>query len=125
MGGKVVVREEPKEIAQSNGHPIPSLFNSLGIANVKTGDQFTINYSGGIIEASVKRKSGKTETAMMHVKSAGGFSQLTTFDPDQMSKKERNELIKKLKNSGETQQKLGKKFGLSQTMISKIINSDD
>lgn len=102
--------------------PIPSLFDHIGISKVTPSDSFSLTYSDGFLEASVKRQSGKTETAIMHV-NGNGFIQMTSFDPKKMNKSDRNEVIKGLYENGEKQKKLEKKFGLSQAMISKIVNS--
>ena len=91
--------------------------------SVNKNDEFSITYKDGMLEASVKRKSGKVETITQTVGS-GGFSQMTNFNPDDMDIDERNELIKKLyKNGrGESQPAIAKKFGLKQPHISRIVN---
>lgn len=109
-------------IEKKNVHAVPALFEHLGIKNVKSSDRFTISYKDGLLEANVKRKSGQTETVVKYVKGSG-FNQITTFDPELLSKVDRNDLIKMLYSKGETQKDLEKKFGLSQAMISKIVNS--
>ncbi|MFA5171725.1 MAG: hypothetical protein WC426_09165 [Sulfuriferula sp.] len=106
----------------SNNHPVPALFSHLGMPTVKPSDEFTITYKNGMLEASVKRSTGKVETVTRTVGSQG-FSQMTNFDPDEMNSSERNELIKKLHKNGkgEAQSSLGKKFGLTQPQISRIV----
>jgi hypothetical protein len=111
-----------KEIVPVSTNPGPALFEQLGISRVKKSDQFTISYRDGFLEANVKRKSGKTETAVKHVR-GDGFTQLTTFDPEGMDKNERNDLIKNKYAKGHTQSDLAKLFGLSQAMISRIVGS--
>lgn len=101
-------------------HPVPALFDHLGISKIKTTDTFSLIYRDGILEAHVKRQSGKTETAVKSIK-GGGFSQMTTFDPSQMNKSDRNELIRSKYAKGERQAALEKTFGLSQAMISRIV----
>lgn len=109
----------------SHNHPVPALLNHMGISTVKTSDEFTITYKNGILEASVKRKSGKVET-ITQVVGNQGFNQTTNFNPENMSKAERNDLIMKLyKNGkGESQSSLGKKFGLTQPHVGRIVNKN-
>ena len=109
-------------INKQSSHPVPAVFSHLGIEGVNSGDRFSLTYRDGILEAHVKRKSGKVETAMKFVK-GGGFSQMSSFEPEQMSRDDRNTLIKKLYAKGEKQKELEKKFGLTQAMISRIVNS--
>lgn len=107
-----------------NNHPVPALFAHFGVDAVKPSDEFTVTYRDGILEASVKRKSGKVETFSQTVYGSG-FNQMTNFDPEDMGQAERNDLIKKLyKNGrGESQSSLGRKFGLAQPQISRIVRS--
>ena len=107
-----------------NSHPVPALFAHFGVDSVKPSDEFTVTYRDGILEASVKRRSGKIETFSQTV-SGSGFNQMTNFDPSDMGQAERNDLIKKLyKNGrGESQSSLGRKFGLTQAQISRIVRS--
>lgn len=102
-------------------HPVPALFEHLGLGSVKTKDEFTVVYKNGILEANVKRTSGLVQTATRHVK-GGGFRTMTEFDPLLMPKDERDMLIKYKHSKGETQVALAKTFGLSQARVSKIVN---
>lgn len=101
-------------------HPLPATFERLGLRNVKPSDELTLVLRNGILEASVKRKSGLTQTATMHVGS-GGFKAMTEFDPKIMPKDERDALIRAKYSKGERQSALAKTFGMSQAMISKIV----
>lgn len=114
------------ETLMSQKHPVPALFNHLGMPSVNRNDEFSITYKDGMLEASVKRKSGKVETIIQTVGS-GGFNQMSNFNPDEMDIEQRNELIKKLyKNGrGESQPTIAKKFGLRQPQISRIINNQN
>ena len=103
-------------------HPVPALFEHLGIKQIKPSDRFWLTYRDGIFEARVKRKSGQTESVIKYVK-GNGFSQMTAFDPDLMTKDDRNNLIRILYKNGERQTSLERKFGLSQAMISRIVNA--
>ena len=109
-------------VEQKKVHPVPAVFQFLGIPNVSSQDSFTLSYKDGMLEASVKRKTGKTEHIVKYVQ-GGGFSQVTSFEPEKMSKSERNALIKKRYAKGDSQTELGKKFGLTQARVSTIVNS--
>lgn len=106
----------------SQDHPVPALLHHLGMPEVNRNDEFSITYKDGMLEASVKRQTGKVETITQTV-GGKGFNQMTNFNPDEMDIEQRNELIKKLyKNGkGDSQPALAKKFGLSQPQISRII----
>ncbi len=116
MGGELIERVKAKV------HPVPAVFSHLGIERVTSKDSFTLSYQDGMLEAHVKRESGKTEHVIKYVKGSG-FTQVTTFDPDQMSKEERDAIIKTRYAKGDSQAVLAKKFGLTQARISGIVNS--
>lgn len=122
MGNDLVDAEGDNSRITKPKHPVPALFEHLGIQGVKSSDSFTLTYRDGILEAHVKRASGKTETSVKTVK-GNGFRQMTHFDPSQMSKDERNDLIRAKYKKGERQTSLEKTFGLSQAMISRIVKN--
>lgn len=109
----IISDEEPK-------HPLPATFERLGLKNVKPSDELTLVLRNGILEASVKPKSGPIKTVTLHVGS-GGFKAMTEFDPHAMPKDERDALIRMKYSKGERQSALAKTFGMSQAMISKIV----
>ena len=100
---------------------VPLLFEQLGIQGVRTTDRFTVTYANGLLEASVKHQDGRTQMAIRSVGNRG-FRQMAEFDPQSMSKIERDDLIRTLYKKGERQTALEKKFGLSQSMISNIVS---
>jgi hypothetical protein len=116
MGKNIVGYDDHKK------HPVPAVFEHLGLKNIKPSDELTLVFRNGLLEASVKHKSGLTETATKHIGS-GGFHEMTSFDPHLMSKNERDDLIRSKHAKGERQSALAKTFGLSQAMISKIVRS--
>jgi Mor family transcriptional regulator len=118
----IVNADEPKRNLKPK-HPVPALFEHLGIQGVKSSDSFLISYRDGLLEARVKRASGTTETAVKTI-NGNGFHQMTQFDPEQMTRTERNELIRNKYAKGERQTSLEKIFGLSQSMISKIVSKE-
>ena len=110
-----------KSLAPQSTPKLPALFKELGLGSVSTKDKFTIAYSGGTLKATVKRQSGVAQTAIRHVGS--GFRALTEFDPDDMKNKaERDAYIRQTVASGATQQSVGEQFGLSQSMVNRIVN---
>jgi len=111
-----------KDVDVRGTHPVPALFERLGIERVTTKDKFTITYNDGLLRAVVNRDSGKTETTTKHIKGRG-FQEMSVFDPDEMSKNDRNALIRKRYKSGVSQLSLSETFGLSQAMISRIVNT--
>jgi len=110
-------QNEPKK-----QHPVPALLGSMGIDTIKTSDEFSITYKNGILKANVQRTNGLSETVIKSVK-GNGFSQMTTFEPNEMTTHQRNNLIQTLYKQGNTQKNLSEMFGLSQAMISIIVNS--
>lgn len=113
--------QSPREVAVPNQPKLPALFADLGLGRVSTKDKLTITYGDGTIKATVKRTSGVTQTVVRNVKA--GFRSMTEFDPGEMrNKDERNEHIRRLYKQGLTQQQLAEQFGLSQSMINRIIN---
>jgi hypothetical protein len=111
-GNELIPRHQPK---------IPALFKDLGLGTVSTKDKFTISYAGGTLKASVKRRDGVAHTVIRNVGS--GFRAMTEFNPDEMkSKEERNKYIRQAAASGQTQQQIAQQFGLSQSMVNRIVN---
>lgn len=113
MGGELVKDGSSK-------HPVPAVFEHLGLKNVKPTDELTLVVRDRILEATVKRKDGVTQTATLHIGS-GGFKAMTEFNPRQMPKDERNELVRQKHAKGERQSALARTFGISQAMVSKIV----
>lgn len=113
--------DDSHELIPQQKPKIPALFQSLGLGTVTTKDKFSVSYSGGMLKATVKRPSGVSQTVLRSVGS--GFKAMTEFDPSQMtSKDERNSHIRKAAAKGATQQELAEQFGLSQSMINRIVN---
>lgn len=100
---------------------IPAVFDLFDMEKVSKKDEFFIKYKDGILEATVKREFGKVESVRRHIK--GGFNEAVVFEPEKMDKNERNKLIRKLHANGDTQKELERKFGITQGMVSRIVNS--
>ncbi len=101
---------------------LPALFEQMGINPVTSSDNFAINYADGIMDVQIVRNTGQTETMTATV-SGNGFRQIAHFNPNEMSVDKRNKLIKSMYAKGERQSVLAKRFGLTQAMISRIVNS--
>lgn len=97
----------------------PVLFEALGLSNVTPQDQFSIEYGRGFLTATVKRVSGGVEVVRKHV--SGGFSQVTSFDPDAMSRSDRNEVIHTLRDDGLSQSEISRRIGFSQATVSNVL----
>jgi hypothetical protein len=108
------VRPQPK---------LPALIESLGLGSVSIKDKITVVYENGGIKASVKRANGVTET--VHRILGAGFNSTTQYYPDtSKSKDHRNEAIRTLRRGGATQAALAHQFGLSQSMIQRIVTEE-
>lgn len=120
--GNITDDDDRKLPAPRRPASIPALFDELGIGRVSTNDKFTVSYQGGMLKATVKHADGVAKTVVREV--GTGFRAMTEFDPAEMrSKEDRNRQIRKLVNKGATQQEVAEEFGLSQSMVNKIINS--
>lgn len=108
------------EIMKIGAQAIPLLFDQLGLSKVNTTDSFSINYSEDFFSAQVKRSAtGVVETVRCHRK-GDGFAQFTKFDPNEMSKEERNDVILKLRAEHMSQQAIGDLLGVSQALVSVV-----
>jgi hypothetical protein len=107
-------------VKRSSHAAVPAMFEQLGIRHVRTSDRFKVEYRNGVMTASVTRESGHAETVVKRVK--GGFVGYTSYDPAAMTRSERNELIQQRYKEGLTQTQLAAMFGLSQSMIAKIVS---
>lgn len=99
---------------------IPALFDSLGVAPVSRRDQFAIEYSSGFLTATVKRQDGSVQVVRRSVGN-DGFSQVSNFDPNKMSRDERNQVIQQLREDGLSQSNIAKRVGFSQATVSNVL----
>jgi len=113
--------DAPTALVPQQRPKVSELMESLGLGRVTTKDKFNVSYSAGTLKATVKRPDGVTQSVLRTVKS--GFRSMTEFDPSEMrSKDERNDHIRRLYVKGATQHELAEQFGLSQSMINRIVN---
>ena len=105
----------PKPATQT----LPVLFEALGISNITPQDQFSIEYARGFLTATVKRDTGGVEVVRKHI--SGGFTQVTSFDPDAMSRSDRNEVIHTLRDDGLSQSEISRRIGFSQATVSNVL----
>lgn len=106
---------QPKPETQT----LPVLFEALGISNITPQDQFSIEYARGFLTATVKRDTGAVEVVRKHF--SGGFTQSTSFDPDSMSRDDRNEVIHTLRDDGLSQSEISRRIGFSQATVSNVL----
>jgi hypothetical protein len=111
--------EQPKQ-----KHPIPALFERLGISGVTPKDRFNIEYSDNLFTVQVRRASGLVETARVLAK-GDGFRQLSSFDPSQIPREQRDALIRTLSKDGMTQSRIAQHTGISQATVSNVLRKKD
>lgn len=99
---------------------IPDALSSIGIrGRVSTKDSFSVEYSDGLLVATVRKRDGVVQTARRSVD--GSFQETTTFDPDSVSKEQRNGLIKRLADGRMTQSEIARRTGVSQATVSNVL----
>ncbi|MDD3760452.1 MAG: helix-turn-helix domain-containing protein [Acidithiobacillus sp.] len=100
--------------------PIPALFDSLGIKQVSRKDQFSIEYASGFLTATVKHHDGSVHVVRRSIGN-NGFSEVTTFDPNKMSRDDRDKLISRLSKDGFSQSEIARRIGFSQATVSNAL----
>lgn len=100
--------------------PIPTLFHNLGIEHISKNDQFSIEYASGFLTATVKRPDGSVQVARRSIGNSG-FSQVTNFDPNKMSRDDRDHLIQTLSKDGFSQSEIARRIGFSQATVSNVL----
>ena len=99
---------------------VPDALSSIGITGrVSTKDAFSIEYSDGLLVATVRKKNGLVQTSRRSVD--GSFQETTLFDPDGISKNERNGIIKRLAAGRMTQSEIARRTGVSQATVSNVL----
>ncbi|HEX8239921.1 MAG TPA: winged helix-turn-helix domain-containing protein [Allosphingosinicella sp.] len=99
---------------------LPDALSSIGISGrVSTKDSFTIEYSDGLLVATVRKRNGMVQTSRRSVD--GSFQEATSFDPESVSKKQRNALIKRLASGRMTQSEIARRTGVSQATVSNVL----
>lgn len=98
---------------------IPAVFEFLGVGRVSTKDIFSIEYAAGFVTATINRKDGSTEVVRKHIK--GGFTEVTSYDPALMNRKQRDEVIHQLRDDGFTQSQIARRIGFTQATVSNVL----
>ncbi|USU07224.1 helix-turn-helix domain-containing protein (plasmid) [Sphingomonadaceae bacterium OTU29MARTA1] len=99
---------------------VPDALGAFGInGRVSTKDSFSVEYSNGLLVATVKKKSGSVQTIRRSVD--GSFEETMLFDPDGVSKEDRNRLIKRLAKDRMTQSEIARRTGVSQATVSNVL----
>ena len=106
-------------VPSPNAKAIPALFEFLGISNVTPNDRFSIEYAAKFVTATVDRKDGGTEVVRKHIK--GGFTQVSSYDPTQMDREQRDEVIHQLRSDGFTQSQIARRIGFTQATVSNVL----
>jgi hypothetical protein len=99
---------------------VPDALSAFGISGrITTKDSFSVEYSNGLLVATVKKRSGSVQTIRRSVD--GSFQETTLFDPDGVSKDDRNRLIKRLAKDRMTQSEIARRTGVSQATVSNVL----
>ena len=106
-------------VPSTNAKTIPDLFEAIGISKVTPEDRFSIEYAAGFITATVDRKDGGTEVVRKHVR--GGFTEVTSYDPTQMNRKDRDDVIRQLRSDGFTQSEIARRIGFTQATVGNVL----
>ena len=111
---------------QATGKPpatipsVPEALASLGIhGRITPSDAFSVEYSDGLLVATVRKKSGTIQTSRHSVD--GSFQETSSFDPDGVSKEQRNRLIKRLADGRMTHSEIARRTGVSQATVSNVL----
>ena len=100
-------------------HPIPALFDQLGLDKVTHTDKFSIEYAEGFLTATINRDGGNVEVVRKRL--GGGFTEVTSYDPNTMDKQARNEVIAKLRTDGFSQSEIARRIGFTQATVSNVL----
>jgi DNA-binding NarL/FixJ family response regulator len=118
MGKKISVSKSTAPVP--NMPSVPDVLGSIGITGrVSTKDAFSIEYSDGLLVATVRKKNGIVQTSRRSVD--GSFQESTSFDPESISKEARNALIKRLAAGRMTQSEIARRTGVSQATVSNVL----
>lgn len=99
---------------------LPDALSSMGISGrVSTKDSFAIEYSDGLLVATVRKKNGLVQTSRRSIN--GSFQEITTYDPECVTKEQRNRLIKRLADGRMTQSEIARRTGVSQATVSNVL----
>ncbi len=115
-----IIATENSLPSKSPKSPITSLFDDLGIGPVKRTDSFVIQYAEDIITVTKKSPDGSVQ---MVRKTLGnkGFTELVKFDPNELSKDQRNHIIERLSKDGLSQSEIARRIGFSQPTVSNVL----
>lgn len=99
---------------------VPDALSAIGITGrVSTKDAFSIEYSDGLLVATVRKGNGVIQTSRRSVD--GSFQESTSFDPESVSKEDRNTLIRRLAGGRMTQSEIARRTGVSQATVSNVL----
>jgi len=106
--------------AKREGHPLPALFAHLGLDRVTPHDKFEINYANDLFTVAVTRADGTQEIHRMH-RSGKGFHSVHHFNPNELTREERDNLVHELRKERMTQSNIARHTGISQPTVSNIL----
>lgn len=101
-------------VVRSKSAPMSQLFGGLHID--PSTDTFEIQGAAGVISIVVKRPNGNVQTATIRAKAR--LTEWSNFERTEMSRAERQNLVKQMRRTGLTQSAIAKKLGISQPTVS-------
>ena len=84
--------------------------------NVDSDDDLKLRVKGGVASAHIKRVDGSVQSATSVLD--GRFRQMTNFDPEGMTPKERRKVVRSLAKAGHRQTAIADLLGVSQATVS-------
>jgi len=117
---KTAWQSRPDLISENLG----MLFSDLGVTPPAQEDSFEIAYTCGIIEIRIVRNQDERQEKLTFVCDGPDFSALQLFQPRNIPRRQRNELIRRLHTAQVSQHKIAGLLGLSTQMISHICRQD-
>lgn len=106
--------------AEREPHPLPALFARLGLDKVTPRDKFEITYANDLFTVAVTREDGAQEIHRMH-RTGRGFRSVHQFNPNDLTREERDNLVREMRADRMTQSNIARHTGISQTTVSNIL----
>jgi hypothetical protein len=106
--------------AERQEHPLPALFARLGLQKVTPRDKFDIKYANDLFTVVVTREDGALEVHRMH-RTGRGFHSVHQFNPNELTRDQRDGLVRQLSAERMTQSEIAKHTGISQATVSNVL----
>lgn len=106
--------------AVTGPHPLPALFSYLGLDKVTPSDKFEIAYANDLFTVSVVHSDGAQEIHRMH-RSGRGFHSVHRFNPNELTRDQRDNLVRQLRKDRMTHTNIARHTGISPTTVGNIL----